>query len=256
MGRRVVRDFLGLTVEHCMYGLLEADVTIARRVMEEHFAATGERLSFTGYIVWCLAQAIDADRSVQAYLKGRKQIVLFDDVDVGILIERMVEDKLMPVGSVIRAANHKSFREIHDEIRALQYGSPPKRAEMPRWLRLLSSLPGPTAWLVRAIVRAAKRRNPAGMWVALAGTVAVSSVGMFGSGGGWAISAAEHTLGLYVGGIATRPAYVQGALEPHEFVSLTFAFDHEVVDGAPAVRLIQRFLDLLEQGRGLGHAAP
>ena len=34
---------------HCMYGLLEVDVTVARRFIAEHKAHTGESLSFTGF---------------------------------------------------------------------------------------------------------------------------------------------------------------------------------------------------------------
>ncbi|MCE3276245.1 MAG: hypothetical protein K0R13_2100, partial [Propionibacteriaceae bacterium] len=36
---------------------------------------------FTSYRAFCLARAVDEDKSVQAYLKGRKHLVIFDDVD-------------------------------------------------------------------------------------------------------------------------------------------------------------------------------
>ena len=42
---------------HCMYALLEADVTLAKRYIAEHKAQTGESLSFTGYLIYCLACA-------------------------------------------------------------------------------------------------------------------------------------------------------------------------------------------------------
>ena len=61
--------------EHSMYGLLEVDVTVARQFIAEHKARTGETLSFTGFLTYCLARAVDEDKSVQAYLKGRKQLV-------------------------------------------------------------------------------------------------------------------------------------------------------------------------------------
>jgi hypothetical protein len=68
---------------HSMYALLEVDVTVPRQLIAEHKARTGETLSFTGFLTSCLARAVDEDKSVQAYLKGRGQIVLFDKVDVG-----------------------------------------------------------------------------------------------------------------------------------------------------------------------------
>ena len=106
-----------ITVKHCMYGLLEVAVTIARRFMAEHKARTGETLSFTGYLVFCLARAVDLDKSVQAYMSGSKRLVIFDDVDVGMAIEREMGGTRVPVGHVIRGANHKTFEEIHREIR-------------------------------------------------------------------------------------------------------------------------------------------
>jgi pyruvate/2-oxoglutarate dehydrogenase complex dihydrolipoamide acyltransferase (E2) component len=88
--------------------------------------------------------------------------------------------------------------------------------------------------------------------VAMAGTVRLSSVGMFGKGSGWPLSApAGHTLWLYAGGIGRRPACVGVRIEPREFLSLTVAFDHDVVDGAPAARFTQRLKSLIESGYGL-----
>ena len=50
-----------------IHGLLEIDVTHARTVLREHKAQTGETLSFTAFIVACLAQAIDQDRERRRY---------------------------------------------------------------------------------------------------------------------------------------------------------------------------------------------
>jgi hypothetical protein len=67
--RRGTRNYLDLYWwKHSIYGLLEVDVTRARQLIEEHKARTGEALSFTGYLAFCLARAVDEDKSVQAYL--------------------------------------------------------------------------------------------------------------------------------------------------------------------------------------------
>ena len=119
--RRDTPNLLDLIyVKHCVYALLEVDVTLARRCIEEHRARTGEALSFTGYVAFCLAYAVDEDKSVQAYLKGRKQLVLFDDVDVGLPVERTIGGTRAPMAHVIRRANHKTYLEMHEEIRAVQ----------------------------------------------------------------------------------------------------------------------------------------
>jgi pyruvate/2-oxoglutarate dehydrogenase complex dihydrolipoamide acyltransferase (E2) component len=58
-------------------------------------------------------------------------------------------------------------------------------------------------------------------------------------------------LDLIVGGISRKPAIVEDRIEPREILNLTVAFDHDVVDGAPATRFVERLLDLIESGDGL-----
>src|SRR5512142_908699 len=100
-GRRAVLNFLNLSSwAHYIFALLEVDVTVARQLMDEYEARTGEKLSFTGYLTFCLARAIDENRSVQAYLNSKGQFVVFDDVDVGMMIERQMGETRAPVGYV------------------------------------------------------------------------------------------------------------------------------------------------------------
>jgi pyruvate/2-oxoglutarate dehydrogenase complex dihydrolipoamide acyltransferase (E2) component len=252
IARRIVLTFIDLEWGgHCMYGLLEVDVTVARQFIEAYKVRTGERLSFTAFIASCLARAVDEDKSIQAYRKGRKQLVVFEDVDVGMMIERRVGDTLAPVGHVIRRANHKTFLEIHQEVRAVQNGPAPQRNQMPSWLRLLLLLPGPLEKLLNALLRVARRRDPQKMYVATVGTIGITAVGMFGNGSGWGLAPSGHTLWLVVGGISRKPAIVEERIEPREFLSLTVGFDHDVVDGAPAARFTRRLVDLIESGYGL-----
>src|SRR5512147_641968 len=116
--RRNMPNFLDLVgPKHSMYGLLEVDVTAARQFIDAAKAQTGEALSFTGYLAFCLARAVYENKEVQAYRKGGRQLVLFDRVNVGILVERKMGEKRVLMGHVIQDANHKTYREIHQEIR-------------------------------------------------------------------------------------------------------------------------------------------
>jgi 2-oxoacid dehydrogenases acyltransferase (catalytic domain) len=58
------------------------------------------------------------------------------------------------------------------------------------------------------------------------------------------------TLMITVGGIATKPRYVDGKLQARELLDLTISVDHEVVDGAPAARFARRLAELVEQADG------
>ena len=111
------RSFLRKPMIH---GLIEVDVTRARAHLRDHKAKTGESLSFTAFITVCLAQAIDENKSLQACRKGSKHLVLFDEVDVAAQIERDVAGHSQNITYIIRAANKKTFREIHHEIRTAQ----------------------------------------------------------------------------------------------------------------------------------------
>ena len=236
---------------HTVYGLLEVDVTRARRRLAEHRARTGEALSFTAFLVHCLARALDEDRSVQAYRKGRKALVVFDDVSVGLLVERASGGKAGLVGHVVRAANRKTYRDIHEEIRAAQTGPLPSGRGMPAWFRTGMLLPWPLSSLFRALLRLAGRLDPR-IVVAMAGTVQATSVGMFGGGhAGWAVTPTPQPVGLTAGGIAWQPLVVHGRVEPREVLHLTLAFDHDVVDGGPAARFTRRLVDLIERADAL-----
>ncbi|TMD98106.1 MAG: 2-oxo acid dehydrogenase subunit E2, partial [Chloroflexi bacterium] len=112
-----------------IHGLLEVDVTRARAFLREHKAKTGESLSFTAFLATCLGKAVDENKAVQACRKGRKYLILFDDVDVMIQIERDMAGQKQPIPYTIRAANRKTFREIHHEIKAAQVEDVPKAWE-------------------------------------------------------------------------------------------------------------------------------
>jgi len=57
-----------------------------------------------------------------------------------------------------------------------------------------------------------------------------------------------HTLGLTVGGIQTKPGIVNGEVVPRDYLSLTIAFDHDTVDGAPAARFTKDLVRIMEEG--------
>lgn len=230
-----------------VHGLVELDVTKPRALIDDHETETGEQLSFTAFLVHCLGAAIDEHPDVQAYRDWRGRLHRFDDVDVNVLIETTVDGSRLGVPHVIKAANDRSLRSIHDEIRAAQRN--PTEGRPSRWARIAMRLPG----VVRRQVWRLPQWFP-GRWTDLAGTVAVTSVGMFGSGGGFAISPTNYSLQLTVGGIATKPAFVDGEIEPREFLSLTVTVDHDVIDGAAAARFVERLGELVEAGYGLDSA--
>jgi pyruvate/2-oxoglutarate dehydrogenase complex dihydrolipoamide acyltransferase (E2) component len=249
LARRQQIDWLELGHRrHTMHALLEVDVTEARRSIREYRSKTGASLSFTAFVVWCLARAIDGDRRMHAYRQGRGRLVLFEEVDVTVLVERRAEGERVPVPYVLRAANTKGLAEIDAEIRTVQ-GKPATPAVTgARWLRLWLLLPG----FLRRFFWAALLANPHRR-KRLGGTAVVTSLGMFGRGPAWGIPVTFYTLCLTVGGIARKPGVVRAGrgeerIEVREYLSLTLSLDHDVIDGAPAARFVTRLKELIEAG--------
>jgi hypothetical protein len=181
-----------------MHGLLEVDVSRARAFLREQKAKTGESLSFTAFLIACLAQAVEEHKAVQAIRLGRKRLILFEEVDVYTFIERDVAGQVPIMPSVVRAANRKTVREIHQEIRAAQVQDVEK---VVKWLQFQPTLLfRPFFWVFSWI----GRRYPQ-LWKKYVGTVGITALGMFGKGAGWGIPPALPTLMMTVGGIGEKP---------------------------------------------------
>lgn len=232
---------------YAILGLLEIDVTVPRQAIREYETRSGEKLSFTSFLAGCVGQAVDEEKSIHAMRNWKGDLVIFEDVDISILVEREKDGKKYPLAHIVRSANRKSVREIHDEIRLVQ-GLPPSNAET-NSLKAIVSLPR----FIRRFMLWLVSKNPS-MRKQNLGTVTLSAIGMFGNKAGWALAPNLHPLGLLVGSIVQKPAFVDGRVESREYLYLTLEFDHEVIDGAPAARFANRLVDLIECGYGLAEA--
>ena len=246
--RRLVLDTLRLGQrKHMMHGLLEVDVTRARSLLREQRNRTGERLSFTAFVLACLGRAVAAHPEVHALRDWLGRSVLFDDVDVTTIVEVSMQGRQFGLAHVVRAVNRRTVRDIHHEIRAVQaQGARSVSRRLRLATRVVLLMPGPLRRFVfRILLRfpnLAKRH---------AGTVLLTAVGMFGGGPGWGFSAPGiHGLSVVVGGIATRPG-ADGQAAAREVLCLTVSADHDLIDGAPVTRFVRDFRAQLEGAQPL-----
>jgi pyruvate/2-oxoglutarate dehydrogenase complex dihydrolipoamide acyltransferase (E2) component len=247
--REIVIDagYLG-TGRHVTYGLLEVDVTQAYQKILDLTTERGGKLSFTAFIVSSFAEAIDAIPQVHGFLDWRRRLVTFHDVDVVTMIEPTPGEVAIP--HIIRRANHKPVTEISDEIRAVQ-AQPSSSEQAGKLMAFAPRIPRFGRLLFFRILK----MNP--QWFKrMAGTVVLTSVGMFGKGGGWGIGfLPTHNLGITVGGINTKPGVHQGQIAIREYLNLTLSFDHDIIDGAPAARFAKILTEIIESGvvlQGIG----
>jgi pyruvate/2-oxoglutarate dehydrogenase complex dihydrolipoamide acyltransferase (E2) component len=232
-----------------MHALVETDVTLARESLRAHEQRAGEKLSFTAFITECVGRTVAEYPITQAYRLGRGRLIRFDDVDVCAQIEHAAGGGRQASPYVIRAANRKPLRAIHEEIRAVQAADVGGAWEM-RGRRLYPYLPRPLRmafwWAFNRYPRMKKR---------IGGTVMISAVGMFGRGASWGLSQiSDYTLQIILGGVVERPVIVEGHVEGRQYLCMTVSADHDILDGAPFARFIQRLSELIESGYGLEEA--
>lgn len=231
-----------------MLGLFEADVTEARKKLRSHKDQIGESISFTGWFAACVGKAVGEHKQVHA-LMIRKHFVIFDDVNINILIETVIEGRPYPVNYILKSANNKTVMEINREIREAQQKKEEDYtdAEENRGIKVLLSAPK----FLRDFLFWRKVRKDPSFIKERMGTVSVTSIGRFARSGGWAIPLGLHALSIAVGGISEKPGFVGDQVEKREYLALTVTLDHDVVDGAPATRFVARLIELLEGSHGL-----
>lgn len=238
--------------KHYVEALIELDVTDARRKIREK-KKLGQEVSFTAWLLKCISSVCCEYKQLHGGRRGRRKIVVFDDVDISIVVEREVQGQNVPLPYVLRKTNEKSITELYNEIRGAQ--NQPVRDEGDYVLggsqnaflmRAFCSLPAfLRRFFLNRIIRdpiAAKK---------MMGTVIVTSLGMMGRFSGWFLPIGVHPVIFAIGSISKKPGVVEDRIELREFLNVTMLVDHDVVDGAPAARALARLTKLIEGGEGL-----
>jgi pyruvate/2-oxoglutarate dehydrogenase complex dihydrolipoamide acyltransferase (E2) component len=236
--------------KNILHVLVEADVSDVKERLAEHRRRTGEAVSITSYVAASYVAAIAADKAMQAYRKGRRKLVVFDDIDLTFTIERDFEGAALPVFKIVRAAQEKSAAGIHSELQAAKNAPLGMHGPMTALDMLFFRLPR----LVRRSIWFFVRRNP--YWFKdLAGTVGITSMGMFTQGAAVAIPITPMTLTLAIGGIDKKLVLQDGNPVEREVIHLNLSADHDVVDGAPLMRFANRLKAILRDGTVLAEAS-
>jgi len=231
--------------KHSIHALLELDVTEARRCILNHKEKTGEKVSFTGWIIKCVGHAMADNKELNAYRLGRRKMVVFDDVDISIPVERVAGGKANTMVHIIRKANEKSVMGITNEIRSVQNknvdGSTQLLEEMNFTERFVLGAP----MFIKKFLLWYLRRNGL-LRKKYMGTVGVSSVGTLGKFPGWVVPLGTPAIMIVVGGITKKPRVINDKIEIRECLAITVTVDHDMVDGGPLARFVDRLIELIE----------
>ena len=239
-------------LKHSTHALVEFDVTSARKKIKTIHKKTGDKLSFTAWIIKCVAQAITEHKEFNSYRHGKKKIIVFDDVDITIPMELSVNGKERTMAYIIRKANEKTVKEITKEIRLVQREKVDESTELLgknlNWVERF--VLGSPFFIKKLIFRIS--RNNAKMKKKYMGSAAVTAIGMKGKFPGSVVPmGGSFTLLVVVGGIIKRPGVVDDKIKIREYIQMTITTDHDIIDGGPLTRFVDRFDELIENSFGL-----
>lgn len=228
--------------KNIVYGLFQMDVTHARMLLNTYKMQTGKSITFTSFILRCFVKAIDQNKMMNAYKKGRRHLMIFDEIDVAVMVEKEIGGQYQPVHYIVRAANDKTLDQISQELKFAKSAPLDQTVskldrvffvKTPRFLRRLFW------WLTRKDPKVKKK---------FSGTVGLTSLGMIGAGTAYPVPMTPSTSTLAIGAIATRPVLKDGQLSNHEFLCCTICVDHDIVDGASVARFLVCMNEFVENG--------
>lgn len=240
--------------KHHVKALLEVDVTDARNKIKQN-RRSGKKESFLAWMIKVIAECVALHPPINGINSPRRnKVVVFNDVDISLVIEKMVEGTRVPLPYVIRKANEKNINQISSEIESAKSQKFEDEGDYvlgerrnPRGMKLFANLP---QWLRLGIMRIFVIRNPRRV-KSMMGTVMVTTAGMIGHTRGWIMPFSIHPLCLAFGSLNAQPVVHHGEIKIREILHLTVMVDHDVIDGVPAAKFVEDLVRKMEKGFGL-----
>jgi len=235
--------------KHHVCGLIEVDVTSARNTINQ-LKTNNYPISFTSWLIKCIGDFANQYPLIHGVKKGKRKIITYSSVDISIIIEKEIDSTLVPIPYIIRGANNKSISDIYNEIKNAKeqlindegdfvLGDSPGKFMM----NFYYLLPG----FVRKFIWKRIIANPS-LVKNLIGSVILTSVGMVGTINGWIIPKSIHPLCFAISSTTSKPGVIDSQIAIREYLPITILVDHDVIDGAPAVKILKKLVDALETG--------
>lgn len=233
---------------HNMYALTEIDVTDIRQRLRSN-RKEGNNISFFGFLLSAIAKTIDENKELNHIRRG-KRIYYFDEVDINIPIELEHNGISTPQKYVVRDAARKTSGEITQEIEQVKkrlkesgtIGDEDNGEQY--WIKFTSLLP---KWLFKFITKQ-YAKNPFLVKKGF-GTTYVSSISGFTDFSGFIIPffpGQNRPLAFAIGNIVKKPGVIGTEIKIREYLNLTISINHDLVDGAPAARFVNRLKQRIE----------
>lgn len=239
---------IGLTKHH-ITGLLEVDVTEVIKHVRK-LRSEGKELSFFSYMVKTISDAIAENRQIQAVKAKRTSTMVFEDIDITVMVEKLVDGVRVPLPLLIKKTQEKSAEEIHAEIQKAQNQKIEHASDYvlteTKISGLLMSIYYRLPQRMRLFIMRQLLKNPYRS-KEMMGTAMITTVGTAGRVSGWIIPKTMHNLCFAIGPIAKKPWVATQNIEIRDILHLTLLIDHDVVDGVPAARFTAKLLSRIQK---------
>ena len=237
--------------KHYVTALLELDVTEARKKIKDARRPGSARISFTGWLLKTIATTIVQYKEVAAFRYRRRKLLIFEDVDISVVVEKELDGYKVPLPLVIRKANEKTAQAITAEIHNAKSGKiSGEQMVLEQGMslseRMYYFLPG----TLRRLAWRFMLRRPRYIFKKM-GNVAFTSLGMIGRINGWFVQTSVHPLSFGIGSITRKPVVAGDEVRIGEVLHMTLLIDHNAVDGAPMARFVNSLSENIERGIGL-----
>lgn len=232
--------------KHHVIALLEFDVTETRKKLQE-LRRNGTRVSFNAWLIKVISNVIQQHPEAAGFLKSKRKLILFEDVNISIVVEKMVGGERVPIPLLIEKTNEKSAGEISAEIEKAKSRSFSEyeivlHKKATYLEKLYYHLPG---WIRRTVWKILL--SIPGLAYKMMGNVVITPVGMMGKLNGWFIHRSVHPISFGVGSILKKPVVLNDEIKIREILNMTILVDHDLIDGAPMVRFLNDLTKQIEK---------
>ena len=228
---------------HNFYALLEFDITNLRSILRNS-RIEGNGGSLFAFLLKAIGKCLE-EYPVFNSMINLKNCTTFDEVDINVPIEVNHKGSLENKQYIIRNINIKSIKEITEEIEKAKkneneevgyiFSKPIQHIlnVMPKRIVLL---------LLKYIVKNHKRVKD------ISGTIFVTSVTMFSNAPGYIIPyiGGPQAVSFAIGSTVKKAIVIRDEIKIREMINITAIFNHDIVNGAPAARFINRLREYIE----------
>lgn len=237
--------------KHHVTGLVEFDVTEARNKIREYNKGLSDKISFNAWLISVISSTIKKYETSSSYLFGKNKLIIFDDINVSIVVEKDIKGIKVPIPLIIEKANEASIEFITKQI------TEAKNKEFTEKDIVLQKKTQQFEKLYYALPRFLRRyfwkyllKHPKLAFKKM-GNVAFTSIGMAGKVNGWFIPISVHPICFGISSIIKKPTVIDDSIEIREILNMSILVDHDVIDGAPMARFISELSKNIENGLNL-----